>query len=163
MTNQVTNQSHARGGETNQVTNQRKMLRCTVRVCTVYRYTVLEAAELAPASRATLEDLIALHPPRFVPLNCERRLQLKKDIERARAKHGWKKLDFKVLVHSGGGVEKPGGWRFSPLVLYDLGGTLATADRRGDRPGCSKVRRACCNGWLGKQWHGPRLLTRVRS
>ena len=65
-------------------------------------------------------------------------------------------------VHSGGGVEKPGGWRFSPLVLYDLGGTLATADRRGDRPGCSKVRRACCNGWLGEQWHGPRLLTRVR-
>ena len=55
-----------------------------------------------------------------------------------------------------------GGWRFSPLVLYDLGGTLATADRRGDRPGCSKVRRACCNGWLGEQWHGPRLLTRVR-
>jgi hypothetical protein len=43
VTNQVTNQSHARGGETNQVTNQRsaKMLRCTVRVCTVYRYAVL--------------------------------------------------------------------------------------------------------------------------
>ena len=57
----------------------------------------LEAAELAPASRATLEDLIALHPPRFVPLECERRLQLKQDIERARAKHGWKKLDFKVF------------------------------------------------------------------
>eukprot|EP01043_Picozoa_sp_COSAG02_P052939 COSAG02_NODE_5780_length_4039_cov_9.386041_4_plen_85_part_00 len=26
------------------------------------------------------------------------------------------------------------------VVLYDLGGTLATADRRGDRPRCSKVR-----------------------
>ena len=95
----------------------------------------LEAAELAPASRATLEDLIALHPPRFVPLECERRLQLKQDIERARAKRGWKKLSW--------AARWPDAWRCCrrPPALLLLTFKLTYCDIQTDLPGRSHLRQ----------------------
>ena len=36
-------------------------------------------------------------------------------------------------VQEGSGVEEPGSWRANSLVSDDLGGTLAAADRSGDR------------------------------
>ena len=49
---------------------------------------------MAPPTMATLRDLIALHPPRFVPTDCPRREEVKAGVEAARRKHGWKKLPF---------------------------------------------------------------------
>ena len=55
----------------------------------------LEAAELAPPTEATLQELIALHPPQFVPTDCPRRAAVDEGVAAAWRKHGWKKLDFK--------------------------------------------------------------------
>ena len=55
----------------------------------------LEAAELAPPTEATLQELIALHPPQFVPTDCPRQAAVDEGVAAAWRKHGWKKLDFK--------------------------------------------------------------------
>ena len=55
----------------------------------------LEAAELAPPTEATLQELIALHPPQFVPTDCPHRAAVDEGVAAARRKHGWKQLDFK--------------------------------------------------------------------
>ena len=55
----------------------------------------LEAAEMAPPTMATLQELIALHPPQFVPTECPRRAAVDEGVAAARRKHGWKKLDYK--------------------------------------------------------------------
>jgi hypothetical protein len=55
----------------------------------------LEAAQLAPATDTTLRDIIALHPPRFVPTECPRRAAVTQQVAAARRTHGWKKLQWK--------------------------------------------------------------------
>ena len=55
----------------------------------------LEAAQLAPATDRTLRDIIALHPPRFVPTECPRRAAVTQQVAAARRTHGWKKLQWK--------------------------------------------------------------------
>ena len=57
----------------------------------------LEAAQLAPATTAMLQELIALHPAAFTPRDCVRREEVKRKIAAVRKRKEWKKLDFKIF------------------------------------------------------------------